>query len=260
MTTPLLTCPHCGESFAAEAVSQGRDLAEYMSIIDSFGTYACTVRDYIGLFKARPDSKQKLSAKLKVARELSVLWRNAEFSFNRVAYQIGRPEIANALHDTVQAMAGKCGLKNHNYLKKVMLDDARRQAANKEKHEDQARKAGFGRDNQAARQTRQQPAPEEEDMRPLWELPLEIQAEGYARITSNRMMASALSDTVRNLGRNLSKAGLDLERLTREGCKAKDSKELVGKGPELLRRCRTDAGPAPLAECLPPMDKGENDG
>ena len=268
MTAPLLTCPHCGESFAAESVAQGRDLAEYIAILDGFGSYACTVREYIGLFKAGPESKQRLSTKLKLARELERLWRTGEFSSNRVTYRLSHSDIANALHVTVQAMGHKCGLKNHNYLKKVMLPEARRQAAKQETERERARQTGIDRDKinrtmlkETARQASRNPAPKEEDARPIWEQSLETQAVTYASITSSNMMASAMRETVERLAANLSAAGIDLERLTELGRQAENAADLTGRGAELLRRCKKDgSGPQAVGECLPVLEKGIGNG
>ena len=250
MTTPLLTCPYCGESFAAEAVQEGRDLAEYLSILAGFGSYACTVRDYIGLFKAKPGSKQRLSTKLKVARELDKLWRAGEFSYRGAVYHLDRTHIADALHRTVQQMAGQCGFNNHNYLKKVMLPEARRKAVKEEHALEAARQSG------QHRQQKEQMTVPVEDGRPVWEQSLEVQAVTYATIKSNKMMMSAMEDTLNRLALSLGQAGYSLEKLAQAGREAKSPAELSGKGAELLQLCRVDVDsqPAPVGECLPELE------
>lgn len=248
-----ITCPHCTRKFDPIAAAPGQALGEYESHLAGFGGYAATVRDYIDLFATKPGGTLQISTRLRLAKEITKLWQNQEFDARGVVYKTTRQAIMESMNAVVRQMAAGCGFKNHNYLKKVLLPEARQAAAGKEHAREQRRKSGQHR--RIAPTKCEQSAQIKGDQLPAWKQPLEAQTVAYACIVKGGKMAmSAMRETHQMLAESLTVAGVDLERLDALAKATENASDLAGRGPELLRRCRSENQPQIAGKCMPDFE------
>jgi hypothetical protein len=239
-----ITCPHCGQAFHAEAVAQGRDLAEYLAILAAFGSYEATARDYIGLFASKPGAIMRVSTKLNYARELAKLWGSGQFKYYGTLYNVEKTVIARALHETVKRLCQKAGLKNHNYLKKILMQESQKGLS------DGTRIDTFDADP---------PPPEDIDQRPVWEWELPTQAEALAMLYKSPESKKVEVPWLRRVEQNLINAGVDLHTFNHLVRCAESLKALKGKGQPLIDQAsKKKGGPAPVGGALPQI--GGRDG
>ena len=108
-------------------IQQDSDLCAIIQTMPAFGRHANLIWTYVELFGISP-----LRAKTKKLRllldEMKVLLEAGAFSFQKKRYQISREGIAEALNIIVHRHFETL-LENHNYLKKIMISIAEREAS-----------------------------------------------------------------------------------------------------------------------------------
>ncbi len=247
MTAPLITCPCCGEAFDVLAVQQGRDVAEFEAMLRQFGESRGLALDYINLFRATPQSAQRLSTRAKLAGELLKLWRTGEFSHEGRAWEVSRSQINEALAEVIRVKGAAAGFKNHNYLKTVLRQAAGKQEAKAE-----------GATERQRRNPNQRPAARPEQMsgedRPIGEGPLEDVAAAFGDLCRSPRRMDYMPDITNMLRQRLLREGVDLEAfgsLARE-LKKEGPHMTPAEGLRLLEGSRrAPAQPTPAGECLP---------
>ncbi len=256
MSKHLITCPHCGERYDPLAAAQGEALGEYLSVLEGFGRYKSLIRDYIALFRKSPSGTMRVSTQLRIARELERLWRTGRFAYNGQEYQVGREAIVEALHQTVRQKGFAAGFSNHNYLKKILLTPARREAARHEQRVEEARRSGKHRRTKSATPAAVSPkaAPDEtpDGDRPIWEGSPEEVIVNLAAAYRRPMIMSVLGETVSRMEEALAAAGVDLDRLRELALALPDDfHQQPGRCRELLAKCRRGAGTEVATDTAP---------
>lgn len=247
MTAPLITCPCCGEAFDVLAVQQGRDVAEFEAMLRQFGESRGLALDYINMFRATPQSAQRLSTRAKLAGELLKLWRSGEFSYEGRAWAVSREQINQALAEVIRVKGAAAGFKNHNYLKTVLRQTASKTEAKAEGHRERER-----------RDPSQRPHAEPEKMGgeevPLWEGPLEEVAAAFGDLCRHPRRMGFMPEITDMLRQRLLREGVDLDefsRLARE-LKKQGPCMTADEGLRLLKGSRrAPAQPTAAGECLP---------
>lgn len=120
-------CYHCHKELDIMTIEMDKDLRFVFNALPSFGTrYSHLVMGYCQLFGVTPFSIK--SKKLRILiEEMKRLFDSQSFSYQKKTYRISHAGIAEALD-----LCGKKNfsehLENHNYLKKVMMTIAEREA------------------------------------------------------------------------------------------------------------------------------------
>jgi len=131
MSLTTIKCPHClAEIDVLEALAEG-DLRAVLEMQDAFYPHGRLVRAYFELFGIWPGFKKMHRLRV-LTEELRTLFDREEFSYNRQAYRITRAGIAEALAGMVKRRF-PAPLESHNYLKKVMIGIAERDATSASK-------------------------------------------------------------------------------------------------------------------------------
>jgi len=119
-------CPHCSRECNYLEIRLEEDLLAIISMQAMFGKHAHLVWAYTELFGIRP--MRSRTKKIRVLQEeMKNLFQAEAFSYNRRTYRISTPGIAEALNIIVHRHFDN-PLENHNYLKKIMITIAERQA------------------------------------------------------------------------------------------------------------------------------------
>ena len=145
-------CPYCSRECDYLEIRLEEDLLAIIRMQALFGKHVHLVWAYTELFGIRP--MRSRTKKIRVLQEeMKILFQAEAFSYNRRTYWISTQGIAEALNVIVHRHFD-APLENHNYLKKIMITIAEREAreagrsAEKGlKHQEEIQRAGGGRKN-----------------------------------------------------------------------------------------------------------------
>ena len=161
-----LTCPICQSKYSLEELATTSAMREMIGLAAKFGPTWDLVEEYVTTFRTSRYGGITLTKRLRLLREAARLWEGCEFVYSGKRYRTGHSQIREALN--VVCNADKFGFRNHNYLKKVLLDGADRvsaegmTAAEEREREDNRRlDVGNGRDRSVLR--REERAGEEDE-------------------------------------------------------------------------------------------------
>lgn len=143
-------CPHCSRECDFLEIRLEDDLLAIIKMQNVFGKHAHLVWAYTELFSIRPMRSQ--AKKIRVLQEeMKTLFQAEAFTYNRRTYRISPQGIAEALNIIVHRHFDE-PLENHNYLKKIMIAIAEREARNAGrvaekdlKGREEAQRIGYGR-------------------------------------------------------------------------------------------------------------------
>jgi len=121
-----MRCPYCNKEFDPREAIVEAEWRGIIGLIPKFGPYAKLAMEYCELFGVSP-LRIKSRKLLRLLEEMASLFRNESFKFYKRQYRISRAGIAEALK-IVCNKHFETPLENHNYLKKVMIGIAEREA------------------------------------------------------------------------------------------------------------------------------------
>ena len=121
-----MQCPYCRKSFDPREAMAEAEWYDIISLIPEFGPYSKLAMEYCELFGVTP-LRIKSKKLLRLLNEVAALFRNESFTFQKKQYRISRAGIAEALRIVCNKHFEQ-PLENHNYLKKVMIGIAEREA------------------------------------------------------------------------------------------------------------------------------------
>lgn len=119
-----LTCPICQSRYSLEEVATTSALREMIGLAAKFGRTWSLVEEYVAAFRTSQYGGITLKKRFRLFREMAGLWDGGEFVYNGKRYRTDRAQIREALITVCNA--DKFGFKNHNYLKKILMDGADR--------------------------------------------------------------------------------------------------------------------------------------
>ena len=122
-----LTCPVCQSKYDLKEVATTAALREMVELASRFGNVWHLVEEYIEAFRVSQWGSVGPKKRVRLLQEVARLWDKCEFDYNGKRYRSDRAQIRAAL-DTVCNM-DKFGFQNHNYLKKVLVNGAKRVSA-----------------------------------------------------------------------------------------------------------------------------------
>jgi len=145
-------CPYCSKECDFLEIRLEEDLLAIIKMQSVFGKHTHLVWAYTELFGIRPMRSRVKKIRV-LQEEMTNLFQAEAFSYNRRKYPISIQGIAEALNIIVHRHFDE-PLENHNYLKKIMITIAEREAreagrsAEKGlKHREEIQRAGGGRKN-----------------------------------------------------------------------------------------------------------------
>jgi hypothetical protein len=119
-------CPHCSRECDYLEIRLEEDLLAIIKMQAVFGKHAHLVWAYTELFGIRP--MRSRAKKIRVLQEeMKNLFQAEALTYNRRTYKISTQGIAEALNIIVHRHFDD-PLENHNYLKKIMITIAEREA------------------------------------------------------------------------------------------------------------------------------------
>lgn len=122
-----ITCPICQSRYDLEEAATTAALREMVALASKFGRTWGLVEEYVDTFRTSQWGSISLKKRVRLLQELARLWQSAEFEYNGKRYRTDHVQIRAALNTVCNS--DKWGFKNHNYLKKILLDGAKRVSA-----------------------------------------------------------------------------------------------------------------------------------
>jgi len=119
-------CPHCGKECDYMEIQGDKDLMAIIRMVPAFGRHSNLVMGYCYLFGISP---MKLKAKKFriLLEEMKGLFESESFRYQKRLYRISQAGIAEALNIIIHRNFSD-RLESHNYLKKIMITIAEREA------------------------------------------------------------------------------------------------------------------------------------
>ncbi len=119
-------CPHCGRKLNLLELQLDEDLSAIIAAQEVFGRHRRLVWSYLEIFGIHP-----LHARAKKIRvlldQMKNVYQREGFDYKKVKYRISQAGIAEALNIMISRHFPE-PLSDHNYLKKVMISIAEREA------------------------------------------------------------------------------------------------------------------------------------
>jgi len=122
-----LICPRCGNSFVLSDAIREVEQREIADIASKFGPSWRLIYEYTDCFRKSETGGMQRSKRVRLLKEVSRLFDTCEFNYEGKRYRTTWPEVIGAITQTCNAE--KFGLKNHNYLKVILLKTAKRVSA-----------------------------------------------------------------------------------------------------------------------------------
>jgi len=122
-----LICPRCGNSFILSDAIRELEQREIADIASKFGQSWRLIYEYTDCFRKSETGGMQRSKRVRLLKEVSRLFDTCEFKYEGKRYRTTWPEVIGAI--TQICNAEKFGLKNHNYLKVILLKTAKRVSA-----------------------------------------------------------------------------------------------------------------------------------
>jgi hypothetical protein len=119
-------CPHCRKECDFMDIQLDQDLRAIIAMSDAFGRHRALVWAYAELFGVTPMRAKAKKLRLILA-EMKALFDAGSFAYRKQRYQISADGVAEALNLVVHRHFAD-GLDSHNYLKKIMIGIADREA------------------------------------------------------------------------------------------------------------------------------------
>ena len=143
-----MRCPVCGEMFSVRDAMMDAEWKEILvDVAPMFGPHAKLVFEYVELFGVNP-LRTRPKKILRLMKEVSRLFTSGRFGYQKKTYTISQPGVVAALSIVCNKEFDR-PLTNHNYLKQVMIQQAKdelkqmREAQERAQREREARGSGF---------------------------------------------------------------------------------------------------------------------
>jgi len=138
-----LICPRCGAEFTLAGAIAEKEQREIADIAAKFGPSWRLVYEYTDCFRKQEFGGMQRAKRLRLLKEVARLFETNEFRYEGKRWRTTWAEVLAAI--TQICNAEKFGLKNHNYLKVILVKTAKRVSAEgmtaAEEAESQRRKA-----------------------------------------------------------------------------------------------------------------------
>lgn len=122
-----IKCPKCRHEYPLREATREEALMEILKMRDVFAPHAKLVFEYVDLFDTvRPIKAAKM---LRLLKEISNAWQSGKVKVHKRTLTISKAGIAEAMK-IVCNRTFEDPLTNHNYLKKVMVGIAEKEAEN----------------------------------------------------------------------------------------------------------------------------------
>ena len=125
----MIRCPKCNTKFDYREAIIDEDWQSIITLLPVFGTHGKLVFEYVEKFGIKPLS-MKSSKVLRLLRQIAKLFEKGSFEWRKNTKSISKSGIVEAL-EIVSNKNFDTSLENHNYLKKVMVGIAEREAKEK---------------------------------------------------------------------------------------------------------------------------------
>ncbi len=122
-----LICPHCQSKISLEEAAREGLYREMVGLASRFGSSWELASEYIDCFRQTEFGCVRLNKKVRMLNELWKLFETNEFGYQGKRYRVDWALILAAINVTISA--DKWGFKNHNYLKRIMMKDAKKLSA-----------------------------------------------------------------------------------------------------------------------------------
>ena len=122
-----LTCPYCNNKFSIDESRRTEVLCDLMKAVAGFGEHCDLVWEYTGAFAAGLLGPVSPAKRLRIVGELRRLWSSGVFRVQGKRYRTTRDKIIDGMRTVCDLE--KHGFRNHNYLKRVLVQDAERISA-----------------------------------------------------------------------------------------------------------------------------------
>ena len=125
----MIRCPKCNTKFDYREAIIDEDWQSIKTLLPVFGTHGKLVFEYVEKFGIKPLAI-KSSKVLRLLRQMGKLFETESFEWRKSNKSISKSGIVEAL-EIVSNKNFDTSLENHNYLKKVMVGIAEREAKEK---------------------------------------------------------------------------------------------------------------------------------
>lgn len=122
-----LICPYCSRKFKFEEGVRTKIMIELAGVGARFGECFLLAFEYTESFANQKHGAITAAKRLRVFKELAKLWESCIFEYDGKRYRTDKSKIIVAMRTVCDA--DKHGFKNHNYLKKVLLESSERISA-----------------------------------------------------------------------------------------------------------------------------------
>ncbi len=123
----LIVCPGCRERFDISKGDNAASMEELIRMASVFGTAWDLAYEYVEAFRANHYGILLLKKRIRLLLEIEGMWTSCVFEHGGKRYRTDQAGIREALGTVCNA--DKVGFKNHNYLKRVLMDSSQRVSA-----------------------------------------------------------------------------------------------------------------------------------
>jgi hypothetical protein len=140
-----LTCPYCGNKYSIAEATRTETLVNLTQALAGFGQWCPLVWEYTGAFATQRLGSIAPAKRLRIVTDLGRLWETGVFQVENKRYRTTRADIVAGMRTVCDLE--KYGFRNHNYLKRILLQRAERISAEgltatEEKRREEDRKGG----------------------------------------------------------------------------------------------------------------------
>lgn len=151
-----LICPHCQSKIAFEEAAREGLYREMVGLASRFGSSWELASEYVDCFRQTEFGCVRLNKKVRLLKELWKLFETNEFGYQGKRYRVDWALILAAINVTISA--DKWGFKNHNYLKRIMMKDAKKLSAEGLTAEEEEQREALRRSELKAHSSKGNPA------------------------------------------------------------------------------------------------------
>lgn len=122
-----LICPYCQSKITFEEAAREGLYREMVWLASRFGSSWELASEYIDCFRQTEFGCVRLQKKVRMLKELWKLFETNEFGYQGKRYRVDWALILAAINVVISG--DKWGFKNHNYIKRIMMKDAKKLSA-----------------------------------------------------------------------------------------------------------------------------------
>lgn len=114
-----LRCPQCGARLTLAAAEAAETAAALVEELTAWGRYRPIVVEYVACFRVRQGAEMSEAKRLRLLREVREMWESGRLRYNGRDYVVRPADLLWGMQQV--ANRELVGLKNHNYLKVVVV-------------------------------------------------------------------------------------------------------------------------------------------